>query len=110
MTQSGAQIHVQLPQGTVSFDVLPRFSVPGPETPSGGLIAPMPGKVLSLLVAEGDEVSEGQMLVVLEAMKMEHHISAPMAGTVSSVLIAEGQQLENGQLLLTIEPTEASDD
>ncbi|MFV1991075.1 MAG: acetyl-CoA carboxylase biotin carboxyl carrier protein subunit, partial [Acidimicrobiales bacterium] len=109
VTQFGDQIYVQLPAGTMSLEVLPRFSVPGSETPSGGLIAPMPGRVLSLQVAEGDEVSEGQMLVVLEAMKMEHHISAPIAGTVSSVLITEGQQLENGELLLTIEPLEASD-
>jgi len=104
VSAAGGHIHVSLDSTTVSLAVTPRFAPPGSDTPTGGLVAPMPGIVLELRCAEGDQVAAGQVLVVLEAMKMEHHIAAPIAGVVSSLLIAEGQQLENGALLLTIEP------
>jgi propionyl-CoA carboxylase alpha chain len=50
----------------------------------------------------GDAVAAGQVLVVLEAMKMEHHIKAPADGTVTEVRVAEGQHVDNGTLLLVI--------
>ena len=68
------------------------------------LVAPMPGAVIDLRAAVGDRVEAGQVLVVLEAMKMEHHIAAPFDGTVTEVPIVEGQQLDNGALLVVIEP------
>ena len=55
------------------------------------------------IVCWGDSVTAGQVLVVLEAMKMEHHISAPFDGAVTEVPISVGEQVENGALLLTIE-------
>ena len=93
---------------TVTLPVKPRFAVPGSELPTGGLVAPMPGSVIELRCAVGDTVDAGQVLVVLEAMKMEHHITAPFAGTVTELPIAVGDQVENGALLLTIE--ESADD
>ena len=100
--------YVTLGRTTVTLPVKPRFAVPGSELPTGGLVAPMPGSVIELRCAVGDTVAAGQVLVVLEAMKMEHHITAPFAGTVTELPIAVGDQVENGALLLTIE--EPADD
>ncbi len=65
--------------------------------------ASMPGRVVALLVGEGDEVEAGQGVIVLEAMKMENELKAPKAGRVSEVCVAEGQATEGGQPLLVIE-------
>lgn len=69
----------------------------------GGLVAPMPGKVLEVLVAEGDVVEAGAPLMVLEAMKMEHRIVASADGTVVSVNFAAGDQVAQGAVLLELE-------
>ena len=92
----------------MTLSVKPRFAIPGSELPTGGLVAPMPGSVIELRCEIGDTVAAGQVLVVLEAMKMEHHITAPFDGTVTELPIAVGDQVENGALLLTIE--ESADD
>lgn len=73
----------------------------------GSLTAPMPGKVIQVLVKEGDTVSAGQALMLLEAMKMEHTITAPQAGTVASVAFAPGDQVTDGVTLLVIEDGES---
>ena len=62
----------------------------------------MPGAVLRLAVAEGDEVEERAVLLVLEAMKMEHPVWAPFAGRVAHVACREGQQVAAGDLLLEL--------
>lgn len=67
------------------------------------ITAPMPGRVVRLLVKAGDTVEPGQSLVVVEAMKMENEISAPRAGRVGEVGVTAGQSVESGRLLLTIE-------
>src|SRR6056297_3147557 len=71
---------------------------------SGRIVAPMPGKVIQLLVAEGDEVAEGQTLVLMEAMKMELSIKAEIAGTVKAIGAAVGDLVEADVMLLDIEP------
>ena len=103
VTVAGGVAYVTLGRTTVTLPVVPRFTVPGSELPTGGLVAPMPGAVIEVRCVEGDTVSAGQVLVVLEAMKMEHHISAPFDGTVTEVPITVGDQVDNGALLLTIE-------
>jgi biotin carboxyl carrier protein len=65
--------------------------------------APMPGKLVKLLVAEGDSVKEGQGVAVVEAMKMQNELKAPKSGTVERVAVGEGQALNAGQVLLTIQ-------
>ena len=67
------------------------------------LKAPMPGLVVKVLVSAGQEVSAGQPLVVLQAMKMENELSLPGGGTVSAVGVAEGQTVDAGQVLATLE-------
>ena len=69
-------------------------------TGSGDVNAPMPGKVLQVLVEPGHTVEEGQPLLVLEAMKMENVIKATAAGTVSEVPVNEGDAVEKGSLLV----------
>jgi propionyl-CoA carboxylase alpha chain len=89
--------------GDISFQVVPRFTVPGAERAAGGLDAPMPGRVLDVRVAVGDRVGPGQILLILEAMKMEHRITAPEAGVVSHVYVAAGDQVVLGAPLLAVE-------
>jgi biotin carboxyl carrier protein len=67
------------------------------------VLAPMPGKVVRLLVAVGDEVSAGQGLVVVEAMKMQNEIKSPKAGKIVAIAVAEGAAVNPGQALLSVE-------
>ena len=69
----------------------------------GGLVAPMPGKVLEVFVKEGEVVEAGTPLMVLEAMKMEHRIVAASDGTVTSVHFAAGDQVAQGAVLLELD-------
>jgi len=64
--------------------------------------APMPGTILDVKVKEGDQVSNGQVLLILEAMKMENEISAPADGTVTSVNVAKGAPVNAGDVLVVI--------
>ena len=67
---------------------------------NGGLSAPMPGTILEVLVKQGQRVREGQTLLVMEAMKMEHKILAPSGGEVSSVHYKEGDRVDMGSVLI----------
>ncbi len=75
-------------------------NLPAGEMP---VIAPIPGLIVKLLVEEGDEVEEGQPLVILEAMKMENEIKAVRAGTVKAILSAPGQRIEQNGVMLILE-------
>ncbi len=72
--------------------------------PAGGekVCAPMPGTILSVNVSNGSAVKKGDVLMILEAMKMENEIMAPCDGTVTSVAAAKGAAVESGALLCTI--------
>ncbi len=70
---------------------------------ASGLAAPMPGLVRSVNVVEGESVTKGQTLLVLEAMKMEIRIQAPMDGVVKKLLVKQGQTVEREQVLVEIE-------
>ena len=94
---------VHTPYADVELTELPRFPLPGSEEFTGGLVAPMPGKVLAASVSEGDKVEKGQLLMILEAMKMEHRITAPTGGTITAVKVSEGDQVANGELLVVLE-------
>lgn len=70
----------------------------------GDLMAPMPGKINKVAVGEGEEVAVGQLVLVMEAMKMEYTLKAPIAGRVTSVQCAAGDQVALGKILVKIEP------
>jgi biotin carboxyl carrier protein len=67
------------------------------------VVAPMPGRVLRVLVSPGDQVQERQGLVVVEAMKMENEIGAPKAGRIKEVLVTDGLSIEAGRVLVVVE-------
>ena len=75
----------------------------GADAGGASLTAPMPGTVVKVLVSEGDEVEEGQLLLVLEAMKTEHSVAAPQAGVVGSLPYAEGASVPGGAVLAELE-------
>ena len=68
----------------------------------GGITAPMTGKIVKVKVRKGDEVKAGQVLCVIEAMKMENEIIAPKAGVVKEVYVSDGSSVSEGEPLLTI--------
>ena len=103
ITQDDDNIVVHGPWGDALFKILPRFTLPGSEVQAGGLIAPMPGKVIDLKVKVGSKVKKGDTLVILEAMKMEHQVKASEDGKVTKVLIKKDDQLENGALLMVVD-------
>ena len=104
ITKSNETVVVHMPWGDAVLEILPRFVLPGSEIQAGGLIAPMPGKVIDLKVKVGSKVKKGDTLVILEAMKMEHQVKASEDGKVSKLLIRKDDQLENGTLLMVVEP------
>jgi biotin carboxyl carrier protein len=69
----------------------------------GGVVAPIAGKVLRIISAVGDAVAQGDVLLVLEAMKMENEIKAPADGTVSQLPVSEGQRVTEGDVLAVVE-------
>lgn len=105
-----AQIATGVPQVQSSFQpaslqqpVPPSPEPTSPEIASGVIVAPMPGKIISVQVTQGQEIAAGETLLVVEAMKMENNITAPMAGIVASLSVTPGQEVESGQQLLLIE-------
>ena len=97
---------VRTPSGAFKVDHAPRFVVPGRDEGGGGCTAAMPGKIIQVLVSEGDSVTKGQALVVMEAMKMEQTMTAPTDGVVASVRVAEGDQVDAGAALIVIDESD----
>jgi biotin carboxyl carrier protein len=103
--------HLQVAVGgrTVPVRVVPaersrrRGNAGGDETGPQRIVAPMPGKVVRVLVAPGDTVAPRQGLVVVEAMKMENELRAARAGRVASVSVVEGQSVDAGAVLAVVE-------
>ena len=88
------------------FEVAPdigRSSSRAPSAGAAGLEAPMPGRILDVFVKEGQVVEAGQIVAVLEAMKMEHRLAAPRSGQVRGLTIAVGDRVALGSLLMSIE-------
>jgi acetyl-CoA carboxylase biotin carboxylase subunit len=100
----GARHHVLGAAGAFVFVELPRFPDTAHAAVEGALVAPMPGKVVKLLVAVGQEVAAGAVLMVLEAMKMEHTVRAVAPGVVAELRVDEGDQVDGEQVLAVVTP------
>ncbi|WP_329414048.1 biotin/lipoyl-binding protein [Nocardia vinacea] len=105
----GDLVCVDSPLGPVSVRRLPRFSDPADQVAHGSLLAPMPGSVIRIGAEVGSAVEQGQPILWLEAMKMEHTISAPAAGVLSALNVTVGQQVDVGAVLAVVDPTESQE-
>jgi len=101
IAQSGPKIWILSEGELVLLVEEPRFPDVLARAVAGGLVAPMPGKVVKVLVTDGQEVTAGTALVVLEAMKMEHTVRATTAGVVRE-LVTVGQQVDGDQVLAVV--------
>jgi 3-methylcrotonyl-CoA carboxylase alpha subunit len=101
----GETLHLFGPDGPVALHWAGPLAHAGDDAhEGGGLSAPMPGKVVAVLVEAGAEVSRGQPVVVIEAMKMEHTIAAPADGKVTELRYRVGDQVAEGAALIGFEP------
>jgi propionyl-CoA carboxylase alpha chain len=96
--------YVDSPEGSVTLRELSRFPLPAPEAAEGSLIAPLPGAVRRVLVVPGQRVRAGELLLTLEAMKLEHPVHAPSAGVVASLPVQPGAEVDTGELLAVLDP------
>jgi 3-methylcrotonyl-CoA carboxylase alpha subunit len=98
----GDRIAIFAPEGSAHLTEVDRLAHAGDGAAEGRLTAPMPGKVIALLVQAGQAVSAGQAVAVMEAMKMEHTLHAPRDGTVEELLYAVGDQVVEGAELIKL--------
>ncbi|MGZ5418728.1 MAG: ATP-binding protein [Nocardioides sp.] len=103
----GGPVDVESSLGHVALLRTPRFVDPADQVATGSLLAPMPGTVVSVAVTVGGEVSAGQPVLVLEAMKMQHTVSAPHDGVVAELSVSTGEQVAAGSVLAVV--TESTD-
>jgi propionyl-CoA carboxylase alpha chain len=106
----GDAVDVESSLGHVALRRKPRFVDPSSQVAEGSLLAPMPGSVVAVHAAVGDEVAEGQPILVMEAMKMQHTIAAPYAGTVTELDVTTGQQVEAGAVLAVVTPASSEEE
>jgi propionyl-CoA carboxylase alpha chain len=96
-----ACLWVNNPAGQIDLIALPRFPIASLAAVAGGPTAPVPGRVVAVNVAPGDSVVAGQVLVIMEAMKMEHKITAAADATIAEVRCGVGDQVDARQVLVT---------
>jgi propionyl-CoA carboxylase alpha chain len=104
-------VDVDGPHGSIDLVPVPTFVDPADVVAEGSLLAPMPASVVSVAVTDGQHVGRGDVIVVLEAMKMQHTITAPSDGVVTQLSVTAGTQVESGAVLAVIDlsPTEGSE-
>ncbi len=92
--QAGDVSYVDSALGHSALAEQPRFAEPSPAAAAGALVAPMPGTVVRIEAVAGEQLLAGQVVVAIEAMKMEHAITAPAAGQLTEVRVAVGDQID----------------
>jgi len=107
-TVNGEVFEIELPD--MEATAKPRRAGGRKKKKSGTVSANIPGKVVTVEVAEGQRVEEGQVILILEAMKMQNEIQAPVTGTVVTVHCDEGEAIEANVPLVVIEPDPSDDD
>jgi acetyl-CoA carboxylase biotin carboxylase subunit len=100
----GRRIHVLTDGCSLTFEERSRFPIVGAAEQQGACVAPMPGKVVSVEVSVGDIARAGQVLVRMEAMKMEHAVCATTEGTVREIRVSVGEQVTADALLVIVAP------
>ncbi|MGS2613003.1 ATP-binding protein [Micromonospora sp. LZ34] len=100
----GPAVFVDGPDGAASLAELPRFPLPTAELAAGSLLAPLPGTVTRLHVEVGRRVAVGDLLLTLEAMKLEHPVLAPTDGVVAELPVPAGGQVDTGAVLAVVNP------
>ena len=103
VTTRGDATYVDWPHGSLVLRQVPRFPDPESQLEPGSLLAPMPGTVVRTPVAVGDEVAAGQVVLVMEAMKMEHAMTAVADSVVTDLPVSVGQAVDSGQVLIILE-------
>ena len=96
-------VHTRSTAGALTLTRAPRFALHDAQAEGGGPICPLPGTVIAVHVAAGDSVTDGQVLMVVEAMKMEHRILAAGDATVTEVRFAVGDRVDQGDLLVALD-------
>jgi propionyl-CoA carboxylase alpha chain len=99
----GDVVDLDFPGGHQRLRRVPRFVDPADAVASGSLLAPMPGTVVKVAVENGQDVAAGDVVLVLEAMKMQHTVTAPTAGTVTEITVRPGAQVAAGEVLAVVE-------
>lgn len=107
-TVEGTTFEIEMPDSAVAAK--PRKLGGRKKKKSGTVSANIPGKVVTVEVQEGQSVVEGQVILILEAMKMQNEIQAPVTGTVVAVHCSEGEAIEANVPLVVIEPSASEDD
>jgi propionyl-CoA carboxylase alpha chain len=100
----GSAVFVDGPDGAASLAELPRFPEPTAELAAGSLVAPLPGAVTRVHVEVGQRVAAGDLLLTLEAMKLEHPVLAPTDGVVAELPVPAGGQVDTGAVLAVVDP------
>ncbi|NPC41533.1 biotin carboxylase N-terminal domain-containing protein [Nocardioides sp. zg-1230] len=101
------EVWVDGPLRSARLREVPRFTDPADAVASGSLLAPMPGTVVAVKVEAGAEVATGDVVLVLEAMKMQHTVTAPHDGTVTEINVDPGSQVASGEVLAVVSEGEA---
>ncbi|GLY25432.1 acetyl/propionyl-CoA carboxylase subuit alpha [Micromonospora sp. NBRC 101691] len=100
----GSEVFVDGPEGATGLTELPRLPLPTAELAVGSLLAPLPGTVTRRHVEVGRRVTAGDLLLTLEAMKLEHPVLAPVDGVVTDLPVPAGGQVETGAVLAVVDP------
>ena len=88
----------------VARQVTPTATAMSSDLTGGAIVAPIPGLMLKINVKQGDTVKAGQVVAIMEAMKMENNITSSISGIVASIRAGEGSQVTTGEVIMVIEP------